>query len=98
MSKTFLTLADAFVYYADCQLATVEKMAASRYKTKADYNRQVEIAQEMVDQVKAFNVSPFINIKSEGLTTSKAGLKVYEVISKHEGLVSEWAKKWEVSA
>ena len=98
MSKTFLCLSDAFVYYTDCQLATVEKMAASKYKTKADYRRQVDIAQEMVDQVKAFSLSPFVNVTSGNLTTSKAGLRVYAVLSKYDGRVSEWAKYMEVSA
>lgn len=90
MSKTFLTLADAFVYYADCQLATVETMAMKKSKGKGDYERAIRIAQGMVDNVKAFGISPRLNGR---------GIRVGEVFAeKYKGLVSEWAKKWEVSA
>ena len=97
MSKTFLSLGDAFVYSAECQLATVKKMAVSKYTTKADYRQQIDIAQEMVDQVIAFRLALFINIRSENLTTSKAALNVYAVLSKYDGRVSEWAKELEVA-
>ena len=42
---------EAFSYFLDCQLATVEEMAMKKSTPKSGFNRQIAIAQKMYDFV-----------------------------------------------
>lgn len=50
------TLEDAFVYLADCQLATVVDLAMKKSKSKSEYERQILIAQIFCDYIKEFKL------------------------------------------
>jgi hypothetical protein len=50
------TPADALAYFTDCQLATVETLAAKKSPPKHDYKRQISIAQHMVDLIREFKI------------------------------------------
>lgn len=51
------SIEDAFLYLAECQLATVQTMAGKKSIPKAEYRRQVSIAQHFVDWVSDFKLS-----------------------------------------
>lgn len=48
---------DALLYFTDCTLATVDKMAITKSRNQGEYKRQKSIAQHMCDVLKEFNVS-----------------------------------------
>lgn len=51
------TVEAAFVYVADCNLATVCDMAMKKSRPKHEFDRQVAIAQFMVDKIREFAIS-----------------------------------------
>lgn len=42
----------ALLYFADCQLATVDELAMKKSRGKGDYDRQKRIAQKMCDKIR----------------------------------------------
>jgi len=76
------TLSDAFLYILDCQLATVCDMAMKKSRGKHEYERQINIAQTMIDWAKEFQVS-----FNDGDRAEK--------VCSHNWSVAEWAKTHE---
>jgi hypothetical protein len=74
------SLEDAFLYLADCQLATVSGMALKKSRPAGEYKRQKSIAQKYVNWMRAFGVDP-------------QGTRAEEVIFDFDGDVSAWATK-----
>ena len=74
------SLEDAFLYLADCQLATVSGMAMKKSRPAGEYRRQKSIAQKYVNWMRAFNVDP-------------KGTRAEEVIFSFDSDVSAWAEK-----
>ena len=76
------TIEQAFVYIADCQLATVSGMAFRKSRSKGEYQRHISIAQAMVDWCIQFEVEVFET-------------RARDVIFKYVGSVADWAKQYE---
>ena len=74
--------ADALVYITDCSLATVERLAMLKSRSKHEYSRQISIAQAGVDWLRDFDIS----VKKT---------RIEEVLSSSGGSVADWAKKYE---
>lgn len=49
-------LNDAFLYQADCQLATCVSLAMRKTRSKYDYERHISIAQNFCDFIRDFHV------------------------------------------
>lgn len=75
---------DAFLYLADCQLATVDGMALIKSRKKSEYIRQISIAQSFIEWIKQYN----LNIDT--------GSRVYNVLATKSQTVEEYVKKFEV--
>ena len=69
---------DAVEWISECTLATVEHLVSLKRKSKSEVERQVRIAQVGID-----------HIKSSG---RKQKNRIADVIFKHAGDVSVWAK------
>lgn len=54
--ESIQTISDAFAYYTDCQLATVEWLALKKSTPKGEYKRHIDIAQGMCDLIRKFKV------------------------------------------
>ena len=72
----------AYAYTLDCNLATVGHMAMLKSKKKGEYERQINIAQQMLDWANDFGID----------CSSTRAFDVMEV-----GTVKQWASKFEVS-
>jgi len=73
------TPSDALLRITDCNMATVSKMAGKKSRAKCEYVRQISIAQEAIDYMKAMDID---------MKDSRAG----ELNGK---TVAEWAKEYE---
>lgn len=71
--------AQALAYITDCTLATVSKMALLKSKNKAEYNRQIGIAQTSIEWMVKFGVS-------------MAGTRAIDVLK--AGSVEKWASQY----
>ena len=76
------SLEDAFVYLADCQLATVSGMAMKKSRPSGEYKRQKSIAQKYVNWMRSFGIDP-------------TGTRAEEVIVNYDGDVFAWAAKYQ---
>ena len=76
------TLENAFVYITDCNLATVTYLTLLKRKTKSEYERQINIAQTMVDCIQKFELNP-------GTT------RAVSVMYNYNGSVKDWSKQFE---
>ena len=72
----------AYAYVLDCNLATVGHMAMLKSRKKGEYERQINIAQKMLDWANDF-----------GIDCSKT--RAFDVMK--AGTVKQWASKNEVS-
>jgi len=72
-------LEEAFVYIADCNLATVSGMAILKKRPKHEFGRQISIAQKMCDWMKDFHIDP-------------KGTRAEEIIGKTT--VEKWASQY----
>lgn len=77
------SIEDAFAYITDCNLATVSSMAMLKSRSKSEYQRQVSIAQFMVNWGKDFNVD---------LSSTRAD----DIIKNFNGSVETWADQYNV--
>lgn len=71
---------DALLYIANCQLTTVAEMAMKKKRPKYEYERQIDIAQRLVDWIKRFRIE------------IDEGNRVEKVLTLP---VREWAKRFE---
>jgi len=71
-------LEQAFVYIADCNLATVSSMAMVKSRPKGEFKRQKNIAQSMIKWIVDFGVDP-------------ADTRAADVIDYFNGNVKLWA-------
>lgn len=83
--NTIHSLADAFLYLANCQLATVQSMAMKKRRGKYEYERQIRIAQKFVDHICNFHLKV------------DEGNRVNNVLNTPSKNVAEWLKKYEPS-
>lgn len=82
--------ADMVLYISDCNLATVEHMAGLRSRNKREYERQIDIAQTMVDWIKK-------NWFVDGVTDENLeSTRVLSIIKEADGDVAKYIKKYEV--
>jgi hypothetical protein len=81
--NTIYSLEDAFLYLADCQLATVSSMAMKKSRQKFEYERQISIAQMFVDKIRSFKLK------------NDSGNRVNDILNLPSQSVAEWAKKYE---
>jgi hypothetical protein len=72
------TPSDALAYLLDCTLATVERLAMQKKKSKYEYKRQIGIAQKNLDWCVMFNAD---------VSDTRA-----EEIVKGKITVEQWAK------
>jgi hypothetical protein len=56
MKNRVRTIEEAFLYIADCNLATVSSMAMLKSRKKGEFERQIRIAQTMVNWASGFNL------------------------------------------
>lgn len=81
------SLNDAFTYFLDCQLATVEELAIKKSKSKHDYKRHIEIAQKMINNAKEYGVNVkhtrAENIINDGLTVEQWATAVDNKFNPH---------------
>jgi len=68
---------DALLYITDCCLATVAHMAMLKSRKKLEYERQISIAQQACDWIKAMGISPH-------------GTRAEKIIGRQT--VEEWAR------
>jgi len=80
MRANINTVENAFVYIADCNLATVTYLALLKRKTKSEYKRQINIAQIMVDCIQKFQLNP-------------EGTRAESIIKDYNGSVKDWSKQ-----
>ena len=73
----------AFVYIADCNLATVANMAMTKSRPKGEFKRQKNIAQSMIDWI------VFFKIDSEST-------RAENIINNFSGSVDAWANQFDV--
>jgi hypothetical protein len=74
---------DAFAYSLDCNLATVSSMAMLKSRTKCEYHRQIEIAQQMLRWCVEFDVDV-------------SATRGYVIIGKFYKSVRIWADQYDV--
>ena len=79
---TVRSLEDAFLYLADCQLATIEDMAMKKSRPAGEYRRQKDIAQHYVNWMRTFGVDP-------------KGTRAAEVILSFNGDVYAWVSQYQ---
>ena len=72
---------DALVYFLDCQLATVSSMAMRKSRAKYEYQRQISIAQRLID---------YIRTTDGEIDTGHRMIDVLEA-----GDVAKWAQQYE---
>lgn len=76
-------LEQAFVYIADCNLATVSSMATLKSRPKGEFERQKNIAQSMINWILDFKIDP-------------ADSRAADVIDYFNGSVELWANSYDV--
>ena len=72
----------AYAYILDCNLATVSHMAMLKSRKKGEYERQINIAQRMLDWANDFEID----------CSETRAFDVMDV-----GTVKQWASKYEPS-
>ena len=72
----------AYAYVLDCNLATVEHKAMLKSRKKGEYERQINIAQQMLDWANDFG---FVCSETRAFDVMKVGT------------VKQWASKYEAS-
>lgn len=78
-------LEQAFVYIADCILATILLMAMFKSRPKAEFKRQKNIAQSMINWIIDFGIDP-------------VDTRAADVIYGFDGNVESWASSYDVLA
>lgn len=82
MRKVDIRIAsDAMLYMAECQLATVSHMQALKSKSKYQYERHIDTAQDHIDFILRF---------CKGL--KKTG-RVKNVVANYSGNVKDWVNE-----
>lgn len=74
----------AIAYLLECSLATVEGLALTKSRKVYEYTRQISIAQFAMDWARKFGA----DLDDEP--------RAMDVVKKHCGNVTEWAKSFEV--
>lgn len=69
---------DALVYFADCQLATVEDCMVKKSTPIGDFRRHIAIAQKMIDQLVKLKI------------TLSNGHRAKEIIEKYDTVVMKY--------
>lgn len=69
----------AFIYLADCQLATVCRMAMKKRRPVGEFDRQIRIAQKFIDWSMKFNID-------------MSGTRGEEVVNRYDCSVARYAK------
>lgn len=81
---------EAFAYFLDCQLATVEEMAMKKSTPKSGLNRQIAIAQKMYD---------FVDHKGIGVSRGNRAIDVSQVfrgsVFQYAIAISNGELKWD---
>ena len=81
------SLNDAFTYFLDCQLATVERMATQKSKAQMEYKRHIEIAQKMINEAIKYGAdvknTRAENIINDGLTVEQWATAVDNKFNPH---------------
>ena len=74
---------DTLLWVVDCNLATIDSMATLKSRPKREYERQLSIAQTLVDKIMLFEIE------------LDKGNRVVDVINDYNGSVEKWAKTFE---
>ena len=69
-------LEEAFVYVADCNLATVCDLSMKKSRAKYEYERQIAIAQLMINWIKEFGLD-CKNTRAEAIVNENISVKEY---------------------
>lgn len=70
---------------ADCTLATVCDLAMKKSRAKCEYERQINMAQVMVDHMIEYRIDP-----------GNSGSRPREVIQDFNCQVQDWADTWDI--
>ena len=73
----------ALLYAANCQLATVSDLAMKKSRGKWDYERQIKLAQNLVDWIHEFKIEV------------DKGNRVADIMALPSRSVKEWAEQYE---
>lgn len=78
------SIEQAFMYLADCQLATVSGMASLKSRSKCEYERQIAIAQSYINWMNDFGVKPSDHDRA------------HQVRDQYNSDVKKWADQYDV--
>lgn len=70
MSRYHQTIEEAFVYYTDCQMATLSYLTMVKRTSKSELKRQQDIVNGMLDQIVRFKIP--VDPKRYGARITKA--------------------------